>query len=55
MICHLESNNIDLVINNKLNSLFAHTAGRLKEKYQIDIKELMKKYPYKESKEMSIR
>ena len=55
LICHLESNNIDLVVNNRLNPLFAHTPGRLKEKYQIDMKELMKKYPYEESKEMSIK
>ena len=55
LICYLESNNIDLVVNNRLNPLFAHTAGRLKEKYQIDMKELMKKYPYEESKEMSIK
>ena len=32
-----------------------YTAGRLKEKYQIDMKQLMKKYPYEESKEMSIK
>ena len=32
-----------------------YTAGRFKEKYQIDMKALMKKYPYEESKEMSIK
>ena len=46
LINFLIDNNLPLVTNNKLNSIFSYLPCELKEKYDIDINELMKKYPY---------
>ena len=46
LINYLIDNNLPLVINNKLNTIFGKQPIVLKKKYGIDIKELMKKYPY---------
>ena len=44
LINYLNDNNIPLIINGKLNSIFGKQSGFLKKKYGIDIKEQMKKY-----------
>ena len=44
LINYLNDNNIPLIINEKLNSIFGKQSGLLKKKYGIDIKEQMKKY-----------
>ena len=46
LINYLLDNNLSLVIDNKLNTIFSKQPIVLKKKYGIDIKELMKKYPY---------
>ncbi len=46
LINYLIDNNLPLVIDNKLNTIFGKSPSVLKKKYGIDIKELMKKYPY---------
>ena len=46
LINYLLDNNLSLVIDNKLNTIFGKQPIVLKKKYGIDIKELMKKYPY---------
>ena len=46
LINYLLDNNLPLVIDNKLNTIFSKQPIVLKKKYGIDIKELMKKYPY---------
>ena len=46
LINYLIDNNFPLVIDNKLNTIFGKHPNVLKKKYGIDIKELMKKYPY---------
>ena len=46
LINYLLDNNLPLVIDNKLNTIFGKQPIVLKKKYGIDIKELMKKYPY---------
>ena len=46
LINYLIDNNLPLVIDNKLNTIFGKYPNFLKKKYGIDIKELMKKYPY---------
>ena len=40
------NDNIPLIINEKLNSVFGKQPGLLKKKYGIDIKEQMKKYDF---------
>ena len=45
LINYLNDNNIPLITNGKLNSVF-NTPGMLKKKYGIDIKEQMKKYDF---------
>ena len=44
LINYLNDNNIPLITNGKLNSVFGKQSGLLKKKYGIDIKEQMKKY-----------
>ena len=44
LINYLSDNNIPLITNGKLNSVFGKQPGLLKKKYGIDIKEQMKKY-----------
>ena len=46
LINYLIDNNLPLVIDNKLNTIFGKYSNVLKKKYGIDIKELVKKYPY---------
>ena len=48
LINYLKDNNISLVINNKLNSLFGYQPSMLKKKFGIDLKELMKIYVFNE-------
>ena len=45
LIQYFNENNIPLVIDNKLNSMFSYQPGALKKKYNIDLDELIKKYP----------
>ena len=48
LINYLIDNEISLITEDyKLNSVFSKTPSRLKKKYNVDIKELMIKYPYK--------
>jgi Glu-tRNA(Gln) amidotransferase subunit E-like FAD-binding protein len=46
LIQFLLDNNIPLIIDGKLNSLFSYTSSALKRKYNVDIKELINKYPF---------
>ena len=46
LINYLNDNNIPLITNGKLNSVFGKHSGLLKKKYGIDIKEQMKKYDF---------
>ena len=46
LINYLNDNNIPLIINGKLNSIFGKQPGFLKKRYGIDIKEQMKKYDF---------
>ena len=46
LINYLNDNNIPLIINEKLNSVFGKQPGLLKKKYGIDIKKQMKKYDF---------
>ena len=46
LIRFLEDKKRSLVIDGKLNPIFGKAPGRLKSKYGIDLKELMKEYPY---------
>ena len=48
LIQYLKKNNLPLIIDGKLNSIFGKQPGLLKKKYNIDIKELIQKYPYEE-------
>ena len=48
LIEYLKDNNLPLIIDYKLNPIFGKQPGLLKKKYNIDIKELIKKYPYEE-------
>ena len=50
LINYLLENNIPLIVNNKLNSLFLRTSGVLKKKYGIDLKEEMLKYDFSKFK-----
>ena len=45
IINYLISNDLPLVIDNKLNPIFGKQPGVLKNKYNIDLKELMTMYP----------
>ena len=49
LIQYLKKNNLPLIIDGKLNPIFGKQPGLLKKKYNIDIKELIQKYPYKEN------
>ena len=44
LINYLSDNNIPLIINGKLNSIFGKQPGFLKKKYGIDVKEQIKEY-----------
>ena len=55
LIKYLNENNIQLVIDGKLNSIFGKPTGVLKKKYGIDIKELMTKYSYKEDNKKKVK
>ena len=45
LIQYMNENGIELVIDGKLNSIFGKQPGLLKKKYNIDMKELIIKYP----------
>ena len=45
LIQYLNENNIPLIIDGKLNSIFAKQPGVLRKKYHIDINYLISKYP----------
>ena len=45
LINYLVNNKINLVENGKLNKVFSYAPGALKKKYNIDINQLMSKYP----------
>ena len=45
LINYLIDNNLPLVIGEKLNPIFGKQPGVLKKRYNIDVKELIKKYP----------
>ena len=49
LIEYLKDNDLPLIVYNNLNPIFGKALGLLKKKYNIDIKELIKKYPYDES------
>lgn len=59
IINHLNDNNIPLVLDGKLNSIFGYNPGVLKKRYNIDLKKLMEKYPlpleYKYKKEGKVK
>ena len=46
LISYLEDNNIPLVTNDKLNPIFSYQPAVMKKKYGVDLKELIRKYPY---------
>ncbi|MCM1370974.1 MAG: hypothetical protein NC181_03690 [Clostridium sp.] len=48
IIKYLLNNNIDLIINSKLNPIFSYRPGYLKKNYGIDLKTIMLQYPYNE-------
>ena len=48
LIKYLEENNLNLIIDGKLNPLFGKAPGLLKKKYNVDIKTCMEKYPLEE-------
>ena len=50
LINYLLENNIPLIVNNKLNSVFSITSGVLKKKHGIDLKEEMLKYDFSKFK-----
>ena len=45
LINYMLDNDIPLVVNNKLNSIFSYMPGAIKKKYGIDLKELQIMYP----------
>jgi hypothetical protein len=45
LIQYMNDNNISLITDGKLNPIFGKQPGLLKKKYNIDIKELIAKYP----------
>lgn len=55
LINYLEENNLSLIVDGKLNPVFGMNPGFLKKKYNIDLKELIKKYPYEEEEKVSRR
>lgn len=48
LIRYLKENDIPLIINGKLNSIFGYQPGVLKKKYNIDLNILMDMYPFNE-------
>ena len=48
LINYLLDNNMPLVVNEKLSSIFNFNPGALKLKFGIDLKELMRKYKFNE-------
>ena len=48
LIGYLKENDIPLIINGKLNSIFGYQPGVLKKKYNIDLNILMDMYPFNE-------
>ncbi len=54
LISYLVDNDIPIIINNKLNSLFSYQPGALKKRYNIDLKELVKKYSLEDEKRSKV-
>ena len=50
-INYLLDNDCSLIEDDKLNRIFSYQPGTLKKKFGIDLKELMKKYPFDDYKE----
>ena len=48
LIRHLENNNLPLIVDGSLNKIFGKQPRVLKKKYNIDINELIKEYPFEE-------
>ena len=48
LIRYLKENDIPLIINGKLNSIFGYQPGVIKKKYNIDLITLMDMYPFNE-------
>ena len=48
LIRYLKENDIPLIINGKLNSIFGYQPGVIKKKYNIDLNTLMDMYPFNE-------
>ena len=48
---YLLDNNIPLIENGKINSIFAYQPSVILQKYGIDLKQLMEIYPYEERKD----
>lgn len=48
LIRYLKENDIPLIINSKLNSIFGYQPGVIKKKYNIDLNILMDMYPFNE-------
>ena len=55
LINYLKDTNYKLIIDGKLNPLFQKPITILKQKYGIDIKELMTKYPYREDNKKKVK
>ena len=55
LIQYLNEKNKPLIIEEKLNPIFGKPPGFLKKKYDIDLKELMKKYPMPENMKEGIK
>ncbi|MBQ1496025.1 MAG: hypothetical protein IIZ40_01560, partial [Bacilli bacterium] len=45
LIEYMNENNISLVVDGKINSIFGYQPGAIKKKYNIDLNELIKQYP----------
>lgn len=51
LINYLLDNNIPLIENGKINSLFGYQPGAILKRYGIDLKQLMEIYHYEEGKD----
>ena len=49
LIRYILDNGYDLIVDEKLNSLFSYQPGALKKKFGIDLNELIAKYPFDEN------
>lgn len=51
LINYLLDNNIPLIEDGKINSIFGYQPGAMLKRYGIDLKQLMETYPYEERKD----